>query len=483
MKTTDAGCWDDAKRDPIEVMAESFLERFRRGERPSIDEYAAKYPELAHEIRDLLPALVQLERDLSVSGEATGSLQAAPRAATLRGAPRLLGDDTILREVGRGGMGVVYEAVQQSLGRHVALKVLSWQAVGASSQLERFQLEARSAAKLHHTNIVPVFGVGESEGVHHYTMQFIHGQGLDIIIDELRRLRDGGALPAGAAGGSPTIAETVARESLGGPPVPVATAANAPALAEPGVIGAPQPASGGSRSVDGGSGLTNRTELTGARDRRYYCQLARLALQVAEGLAYAHAQGVLHRDIKPANLLVDTRGTVWITDFGLAKADGSEGPTRTGDIVGTLRNMAPERFEGRSDGRSDVYSLGATLYELLTLQPLFGEVNRAKLLDRIQHEPPVSPRRLERRVPRDLETIVLKALAKEPAQRYRDAEAMAADLRRFIDDRPILTRRVSTSEQVWRWCRRSPLVAGLAATVFVLLVGGAWTGSAWAPGA
>jgi hypothetical protein len=147
MDSTHAGTGSDAERDPIEVMAESFLERFRRGERPSIEEYAAKYPELADEIRELLPALVQLERDMSVDGAVTGSLQAGPRAATLRGAPRQLGDYTILREVGRGGMGVVYEAVQQSLGRHVALKVLPWQAVGASSQLERFQLEARSAAR------------------------------------------------------------------------------------------------------------------------------------------------------------------------------------------------------------------------------------------------------------------------------------------------------------------------------------------------
>ncbi len=470
---SDSGSSSDAERDPIDVMAESFLERFRRGERPSIEEYAAKHPDLADEIRDLLPALVQLERDLSVDGEATDSLQAGPRAATLRGAPRQLGDYTILREIARGGMGVVYEAVQQSLGRHVALKVLPWQAVGARSQLERFQLEARSAAKLHHTNIVPVFGVGESEGVHYYAMQFIHGQGLDAVIDELRRLRNDRPDPAGKASRSSTIAATVARELLGGPPTPVATAVAAHTLAEPGRSGTPRPADSGSRSVDSASGQTSHTELTGLHDRRYFRQVAGLALQVADGLAYAHGQGVLHRDIKPSNLLVDTRGTVWITDFGLAKAEGSDGLTRTGDVLGTLRYMAPERFEGHSDRRSDVYSLGATLYELLTLQSLFGEVNRAKLLDRIQHEPPASPRRLDRRVPRDLETIVLKALAKEPAQRYRDALAMAADLRQFIDDRPILTRRVSTTERVWRWSRRNPVVAGLMSTVLALLVGGA----------
>jgi serine/threonine protein kinase/tetratricopeptide (TPR) repeat protein len=396
----------------------------------------------------------------------------------LRGVPRQLGDYTILREVDRGGMGVVYEAVQQSLGRHVALKVLPWAAVGAASHLERFQLEARSAARLHHTNIVPVFGVGEAEGVHYYAMQFIHGQGLDAVIDELRRLEGGegcGPDASGEPGATRTIAATVARSLIGGRLAGRDAAGDAATLAGP--AGAdPAAADAGSPSGDRASALMSQTELTGAHDRRYYRQVARLALQVAEGLAYAHGQGVLHRDIKPSNLMVDTRGTVWITDFGLAKAEGSDGPTRTGDIVGTLRYMAPERFEGHSDRRSDVYGLGATLYELLTLRPLFGEVNRAKLVDRILHEPPTAPRRLDRHIPKDLETIVLKALAKEPAHRYGDAEAVAADLRRFIDDRPILTRRVSTSEQVWRWCRRNPAVAGLLAFVLLLLIGGAVVG-------
>ena len=186
---------------------------------------------------------------------------------------------------------------------------------------------------------------------------------------------------------------------------------------------------------------------------------------MAEALAYAHGQGILHRDIKPSNLLVDTRGTVWITDFGLAKAEGSDGPTRTGDIVGTLRYMGPERLEGRSDPRSDVYALGATLFELLTLEPLFGETNRLRLIDRIIHDPPSPPRRFDRHIPRDLETIVLKALAKEPGQRYADAEAMAEDLRRVVEDRPVLARRIGRrsrsgggagvgrrSRACWRWC-------------------------------
>src|SRR6516164_3549095 len=179
-----------ADRDPIEMLAASFLARFRDGERPSVEEYAAKYPDLADQIRELLPALVMMEQDMSVAGAATGP---AARAEGESVPPRQLGDFLILREIGRGGMGVVYEAVQQSLGRHVALKVLPRQALTGSSQVQRFRLEARAAARLHHTNIVPVFGVGECDGVHYYAMQYIQGQGLDVVIDALRRLRNGSA--------------------------------------------------------------------------------------------------------------------------------------------------------------------------------------------------------------------------------------------------------------------------------------------------
>ena len=161
----------------------------------------------------------------------------------------------------------------------------------------------------------------------------------------------------------------------------------------------------------------------------------------AEALEYAHQQGILHRDIKPANLLLDAQGQIWITDFGLAKAQDSDELTRTGDIVGTLKYMAPERFNGWSDPRSDVYALGATLYELLTLRPAFEESDRVKLIERVLHESPPPLRQLDRRIPRDLETIVLKALAKEPGERYATAGQLAEDLRRFVAGRPILARR------------------------------------------
>jgi WD40 repeat protein/tetratricopeptide (TPR) repeat protein len=191
---------------------------------------------------------------------------------------------------------------------------------------------------------------------------------------------------------------------------------------------------------------------------------------VAEALAYAHAQGTLHRDVKPSNLLLDTQGTVWVTDFGLAKGQDGGDLTGTGDLVGTLRYMAPERFAGRSDARSDVYALGLTLYELLTLRPAFGEADRSKLIAQVQHAEPPGPRRLDPAVPRDLETVVLKAMSKDPGHRYPSAADLAEDLRRFAEDKPIRARRVGPAERLWRWCRRNPLVASLAAAVAVLLV-------------
>lgn len=465
-------------------LAEDFADRYRRGERPSLSQYTDQYPDLAEEIRELFPAMVEIERVEEARREPGG-----PPREVQSPHPREVGDFLVLREIGRGGMGVVYEAVQQSLGRHVALKVLPWHATGESSQLERFRLEARAAAKLHHTNIVPVFGVGEQDGLHYYAMQFIRGQGLDDVIAELRQLREGPyssrravASPPPGAGASTTIAASVAQalltgrvasDALGGDAGAVATEASLTASARTHTTDPPRPGAGSS-TADGHSGLTFLSACP------YYRQVARVGLQVAEGLAYAHAQGILHRDIKPSNLLMDTHGTVWITDFGLAKAEGSDGPTRTGDIVGTLRYMSPERFDGRSDPRSDVYGLGATLYELLTLRPLFGEVNRAKLIERILHEPPPPPRALDHHIPHDLGTIVLKAIDKDPGRRYATADSLADDLRRFLADEPILARRMTAVEQYSRWARRNPVIAALGAAVTFLLfavITGLWRGN------
>jgi WD40 repeat protein len=202
----------------------------------------------------------------------------------------------------------------------------------------------------------------------------------------------------------------------------------------------------------------------------YYRSVAQIGIQVAEALDYAHHEGILHRDIKPSNLLLDTSGRVWVTDFGLAKAVDSEDLTQSGDLVGTLRDMAPERIQGKADARSDVYGLGITLYEMLTLQPAFDDSHRAKLIEQVTHVEPLRPRKLDPQVPRDLETIVQKAIAKDPARRYQEATDLAADLRRFLADRPIRARRTPALERVWRWCRRNPAVAALAGSVTTLLL-------------
>src|SRR5207245_295523 len=211
---------------------------------------------------------------------------------------------------------------------------------------------------------------------------------------------------------------------------------------------------------------------------RYFRHVARIGVQAAEALAYAHSQGIVHRDIKPSNLLLDTQGTVWVTDFGLAKAEGMDELTQTGDILGTLRYMAPERFSGRSDPRCDIYSLGLTLYELLTLRRAFEEMDRRLLIKKVSQEEPTRPRRLDRGIPRDLETIVLKATAKEVSRRYASAAEMAEDLRRFLADKPIEARRVTVWEQAWRWCRRNPAVAALAMVALTCLLGGL-TAAVW----
>ena len=315
-------------------------------------------------------------------------------------------------------MGVVYEAEQESLGRHVALKVLPSSALLNPTYLARFRREAQAAGRLHHTNIVPVFGVGECDGVHYYAMQFIQGEGLDKVLADVRRLRR----PLGAGEALPpegSVAHTLLTGQF-----------NPPMAADPG-----KP-----NEHPDSSSLTSRLSPCGP-EAEYFRGVARIGVQVADALAYAHRQGILHRDVKPSNLLLDLQGTVWVADFGLAKAEGTEELTHTGDIVGTIRFMAPERFEGKSLPQSDVYGLGLTLYELLTLRPAFDDTNKGRLIDRVLHEPPRPPCKLDPRVPRDLETLVLKCLAKDPRERYATAEALAEDLRRFLADRPIHAQR------------------------------------------
>jgi WD40 repeat protein/serine/threonine protein kinase len=458
----------------LDQLADEFAERYRRGERPALQEYIDRYPDLADKIRELFPALAEMEQVKE------GRAAAEPIPASASATPERIGDFHILREIGRGGMGIVYEAEQASLGRHVALKVLPGQALLDPKHLQRFQREARAAARLHHTNIVPVFGVGEWRGaegtspIHYYVMQFIQGLGLDEVLIELRRLRQAppaSAQPEADGKRKDVSAAAVARSMLSGQYIPgdKTTSEAAPPLDCPKAPDAATPPALTLASSVQLPGQAAGSSLSGA-GRPYWRSVASIGIQVAEALAYANSQGVLHRDIKPSNLLLDTKGTVWVTDFGLAKAADSEDLTHSGDIVGTLRYLAPERFQGQADARSDVYALGLTLYELLTLRPAFDETDRNRLVAQVMHTEPLRPRQLCPEVPRDLETIVLKAMDRDPSRRYQAATELAEDLQRYTAGEPIRARRVGGAERLWRWCQRNPVVAGLTAAVGTLLV-------------
>ncbi len=458
------------ERDPVDLLAEEFVNRLRSGQRPSVTEYADRCPQRADDIRDLFPALVEMEQLKPVTADNTGAyLPAAEPSDPLR-----VGEFRILRRVGFGGMGVVYEAMQESLGRHVALKLLPTEALADVKRLERFRREAKAAARLHHTNIVPVFGTGEADGRHFYAMQFIAGHPLDAVIDEVRQLQDRSGSPAPARAASAVAAAMMTgtfRASRAGEPNDNPS--------EPSVSTAAISALSGIRSTDG-QPLGSTSGSLQDTGRPYWQAVARIGAEVADALAYAHAQGILHRDIKPSNLLLDLHGTVWVTDFGLAKASDTDDLTRTGDVVGTLRYMAPERFDGPGDHRADIYALGLTLYEMLTLRPAFVADARPKLIELVLTAAAPAPRRVRPAIPRDLETIVLKATARDPGMRYQTAAEMAEDLRRFLEDRPIQARRASASEQAWRWCRRNPAMAGLLATVLLVFASGAVAASFFA---
>ena len=450
--------------DLIDQLAEEFVNRFRGGERPAVQEYAAKYPEYADQIRDLFPALVALEQ--AAPAPDSESVTSTTGAATVcaDGLPQQLGDYRIVREIGRGGMGVVYEAEQQSLGRRVALKVLLRHAAQDARVLSRFRRESRAAAQLHHTNIVPVYDVGRQGGLCYYAMQFIHGQALDEVFRELQHLRagsDGGGAKAGAAQGEhPAQSFWTYKLKPGG---------NGDGAVEHEAGTGPDAATPVPGAAKLSATLPDRSELSSITSnfRRYCRNVARLGLQAAEALAYAHGRGIIHRDIKPANLLLDTTGVLWVSDFGLVKTQ-DPALTGTGDLVGTLRYMAPERFKGECDARADVYALGLTLYELLVLRPAFDGQDRLHLVDQIGRQEPARLRVLDSRVPRDLETLLTKAIEKDPRRRYPSAEALASDLRRFLADEPIQARRTGPLERLGRWGRCNPLVAGLSAAVVLV---------------
>lgn len=364
---------------------ESYLELRSQGpvDRAS---FLSQHESLAEELEPLLASMDALEalgphRSSGERETRDDSIQIGWEDLTCQ----TIGDYQIAREVGRGGMGVVYEARQISLDRVVALKVLPLSIVLDETRIARFLVEAQAAAQLQHPNIVPIYSIGCEDGLHCYSMLFIDGVSLDRY-----------------------------RETFG--------------------------------------------EL----DQR---QCVEWMIQAARGLDHAHQRGVIHRDVKPSNMMIDEEGKIWVTDFGLARCRNDSSLTKSGAIVGTLRYMSPEQASGRPhlvDHRSDIYSLGLTLYELVTGKAAFPD-DPGHAPPRYGLTEPIAPRRVNAAVPIDLETILLKSIATESSQRYDTAAAFAEDLARFLAGKPIMAARPSALDRLSKWTsrHRRSVAAGL----------------------
>ncbi len=399
-------------REPLEVLITRFSEAVRRGEQPSIEDYASRYRDWATQIRELFPMIESLERWKS-DKQVEGLRRSVPDEFPVR----QLGSYRLVRELGRGGMGIVFEAVHDETGRRFAVKLLPWRfAADMPRWEERFRREATTIARLRHANIVQVFSVGTHEGYCYYVMELVEGVSLDWII---RRLRETSDL---------VYVDEIRRAGLHDPADP----GTAAATVSPAPAGAVQQ-------------YYEMHEQGGLR-RESWLDFAKIGLQVALALAHAHDAGVLHNDVKPANLLLERSGHVVVTDFGIGR--GVEENIGGGDDhpIGTLRYMAPERLHGHCDERSDVYSLGLTLYELVTQQPAFAAEEKRAVMELILNSKPPSLRTIVPDIPRPLETIILNAIAKDPVDRYPSVTLMATDLLRFVNDLPVTSRQPS----LWR---------------------------------
>jgi eukaryotic-like serine/threonine-protein kinase len=422
-----------------------YMTMLEQGTAPPPSEYVRAYPGLETELLPSLEGLCLIYLPSSQTARAASDIQSAHHSGKNLGPaallpvgpsvnlPEKLGDFRILREIGRGGMGIVYEAEQLSLNRRVALKVLSFASAFDVVRLQRFRNEAQAAAGLHHSHIVPVYAVGTDRGVHYYAMQYIEGHTLADLVEELRQ-------------GDGKLETTPMTSGVGihaGDEIATLPARRDSTLGKM------------ARST---SGLR-------------YRMIARMMIQASEGLSHAHQYGIVHRDIKPANLILDNANNIWVTDFGLAQVQNDSNLTRTGDMLGTLRYMSPEQSSGGNetvDHRTDIYSLGATLYELLTLRPAIEAQGYKQILAAIADREPDFPCDRDASIPRELAIIACKALAKRPIDRYQSAQEVAEDLQRWLDDKPILAKPLTMFQRMARWRRRHTGLVN-AAGVFGLL--------------
>lgn len=465
----------DSNLHRVAELGEAYLQQLRDGKQPDLKDFQDQCPELAVEINEFVQAVQLVEHIKPGSTFAIGAESSRDQKGV---AAPVLADYQILRELGRGGMGLVYEAEQLSLNRRVALKILPAELASDEIAVARFLREAKSAAALHHTNIIPVFDVGSERDVHFYAMQLIVGCSLDEVIQQVVGIRstqvgnkirienlpqasssDSDSDSSGKLKSPATIIGDLTTSDLSD------SAANIPNS----IAGKLESnlANPNSETISNALAGGDTEKILNEKRWHYYRRVARIGAQVADALKYSHSHGIIHRDIKPANLMMDLPGNVWVADFGLAKRD-DDGLTKTGDVVGTIRYMSPERFEGVCDAKSDVYALGMVLYELLALKPAFHATGQLSLLEKIRGTEPIPLTTQDSRIPRDLATIVHKAIEKEPSRRYRSAGHLYDDLNRFIDGRPIHARSVSLLEKTIIWSRRNPLAASLSGGLLTL---------------
>lgn len=427
-----------AHSDQIDELVGKAVEEYfhctRRGEMPKLDEFVRRFPEISDLLRNVIPALQATE---PTTDECAAGISNSEN-------PRQLGDFRILRQIGRGGMGIVYEAEQISMQRRVALKVLPLAGLVDEKKIRRFQNEVRAVAALDHPNIVSVYMVGEERGVHYFAMQLIRGRTLAEVIASLRQIRNDGQLLDGSSVSRATGIDVSGDSGSGNDATALHVAGDSPVTTA-------------ASQVDTIAKADSSTISHSSR-RDYFRSIVALGIQAALALQHAHDQGIIHRDIKPANMLLDGASNLYLTDFGLARIEADAGVTMTGDLIGTLRYMSPEQALAKRvavDHRSDIYSLAVSLYELLTLQPVYLSEDRQQILKQIAFEEPTPPRRIDRDIPAELETILLKAMSKDRDRRYATAQELADDLRFHLENRPIMAKPPTLVECVSKWTRRN----------------------------